>query len=77
MLFATMLMLAADPATADAAAKPKPDALRAQQWAARLPVSLEPLAAWSLDGNAELALNTTAGMEEPAGAVDDDLLPRN
>lgn len=29
------------------------------------------------DGNAELALNTTAGMEQPAGAVDDDLLPRN
>ncbi|MBO9657053.1 murein L,D-transpeptidase [Agrobacterium sp. SOY23] len=29
------------------------------------------------DGNAELALNTTSGMEQPAGAVDDDLLPRN
>ena len=29
------------------------------------------------DGNAELALNTTSGMEQPAGPVDDDLLPRN
>ena len=29
------------------------------------------------DGNAELALNTTTGMEQPAGPVDDDLLPRN
>ncbi|KJF74331.1 murein L,D-transpeptidase [Rhizobium sp. AN70] len=29
------------------------------------------------DGNAELALNTTTGIEQPAGAVDDDLLPRN
>ncbi|MBP8939248.1 MAG: murein L,D-transpeptidase, partial [Agrobacterium sp.] len=29
------------------------------------------------DGNAELALSTTSGMEQPAGAVDDDLLPRN
>ncbi|UXS00754.1 L,D-transpeptidase family protein [Agrobacterium tumefaciens] len=29
------------------------------------------------DGNAELALNTTSGMEQPAGSVDDDLLPRN
>ncbi len=29
------------------------------------------------DGNAELALNTTTGIEQPAGPVDDDLLPRN
>ncbi|MGV1817836.1 L,D-transpeptidase family protein [Agrobacterium sp. CG160-95] len=29
------------------------------------------------DGNAELALNTTTGIEQPAGSVDDDLLPRN
>jgi murein L,D-transpeptidase YcbB/YkuD len=29
------------------------------------------------DGNAELALNTTSGIEQPAGPVDDDLLPRN
>ncbi len=29
------------------------------------------------DGNAELALNTTTGIEQPAGPVDEDLLPRN
>ncbi|WP_313615381.1 murein L,D-transpeptidase [Agrobacterium sp.] len=29
------------------------------------------------DGNAELALNTTSGMEQPAGSIDDDLVPRN
>ena len=29
------------------------------------------------DGNAELALNTTSGMEQPSGSIDDDLVPRN
>jgi translocation and assembly module TamB len=39
------------------------DALRAQQWAATLPVSLEPLAAWSLDGNAELNARWSGGWQ--------------
>lgn len=29
------------------------------------------------DGSAELALNTTTGMEQPSGSIDDDLVPRN
>ena len=29
------------------------------------------------DGSAELALNTTSGMEQPSGSIDDDLVPRN